>query len=283
MGRFAVVVVVLLTACGHKSTAISDARGTGTDGVVGGGDGGDQQGCGGLPNCYSVYAHSNDVLYVVDLMAKTLVRVGPFNPPNGESMTDLAVAPDNTIYVISASSLYTASPTDGHVTRVGSLSTCGSFGVALTTLPDGRIFMGDYQGAICEIDISTAQPTVKPPVMMKNQMALSGDMVAVADGTVFGTAYDLSNGPTQSDILVTIDVATGAVVQKGATGYPNLYGTSYAESGVIGFTHDGSGRVVKLDPATGAGTLFQTFVDPMTQQPISFAGAGVNSLVPIIQ
>jgi hypothetical protein len=38
---------------------------------------------------------------------------------------------------------------------------------------------------------------------------------------------------------------------------------------------------VTIDPMTGAGTLFGTFTDPMTGKGISFAGAGVNAMVPI--
>ena len=251
---------------------------------TGGNDG--QQGCGGLANCYSVYAHSNTTLYVVDLMAKALQRVGPFNAPNNDVITDLAVAPDNTIYVISATRIYTASPLDGHVTLVGSLSACGSFGVALTTLPTGQLWMGDFNGKLCQIDISTSPPTVKPPVTMSNNMALAGDMVAVGDGTVYGTAYRLSDPPGQgtqaNNVLVTIDVATGTVTQLGSTGYPRLYGASFAEGRVIAFTHDGTGRVVECDTVTGAATMFAKFTDPQTNTPISFAGAGVNSLVPVI-
>jgi hypothetical protein len=41
--------------------------------------------------------------------------------------------------------------------------------------------------------------------------------------------------------------------------------------------------VVTIDPTSGASTLFATFTDPSTHQPISFAGAGVNSLVPVIE
>jgi hypothetical protein len=52
---------------------------------------------------------------------------------------------------------------------------------------------------------------------------------------------------------------------------------------VFGFTHDGTGHVVQIDPTTGMSTMFATFTDPSTHQPISFAGAGVNSLVPVIQ
>jgi hypothetical protein len=49
---------------------------------------------------------------------------------------------------------------------------------------------------------------------------------------------------------------------------------------VWGFTHDGSGDVVTIDPKTGVGTLYGSFNDPTTGSPISFAGAGVNADVP---
>ena len=278
MARLALV--GLLAACtgarGHQPDAGSaDTAGDDT-----------QQGCGALPNCYSVYAHSNTTLYVVDLMAKTLSVVGPFKAPGDDIMTDLAVAPDNTIYVISATKLYTASPVDGHVTAVGSLAACGSFSVALTTLPSGQMWTGDYSGKLCQIDTTTSPPTVKPPITMGSGLALSGDLVAIDDGTVFGTAYRLSDpatgGTNLSNLLVTIDLATGAVKQLGSSGYPRLFGTSFTGNKVIGFTHDGSGRVVAIDTTTGAGSLYATFMDPTTHMPIAFAGAGVNSLVPII-
>ena len=274
------LVVFALAACGPS------AQGNGTTDGSGSGDGGgDQTGCEGIPNCYSVYAHSDDTLYVIDLMAKTLQTVGKFNAPMNDTITDLAVGPDGTIYVISETALYTASSSDGHVTLVGSLSACGTKGVALTTLPNGQIWEGDFSGALCQIDITTTPPTVKPPITMGSGMALSGDLVAIGDGTVYGTAYKLSDGSgmgTQaSNVLVKIDMSTGAVTQVGATGFPKLFGVSFAQDAVIGFTHDQTGHVVSIDPTTGAASIFATFMDPSSNQPISFAGAGVNSLVVI--
>jgi hypothetical protein len=285
MGRIVAVSIALaLAACGPSGKGLHPGP-DGSPAGDGSGSGSGQPGCQGLANCYSVYAHSNDTLYVVDLMAKTLQSVGKFNAPMNDVITDLAVAPDNTIYVISETALYTASSTDGHVTKVGSLSACGMKGVALTTTPSGEIWEGDYSGALCQIDISSNPPVVKSPIMMGSGMALSGDFVAIGDGTIYGTAYKLSDqsgsGTQLSNVLVKIDLATGAVSSMGATGYPKLFGASFAEDGVIGFTHDGTGHVVKIDPTTGAATLFATFDDPTTHMPISFAGAGVNSLVTI--
>ncbi len=286
-----------LAACGPTSrggTAGGGGGGGGGGGEVDAPGGGSNTGGGGGSSAsYLVYAHSNTVLYTIDLTAKTLVTVGNFNAPNitvgtktePDPITDLAVAPNGTIYVISETALYTASAMDGHVTKVGSLSTCGTKAVALTTTSDGRLWMGDYMGAICQIDISQNPPVVQAPITMQGGLALAGDMVGVGSGTVFGTAYRLSDaansGSQMNNLLVTIDVATGAVTQIGSSGYPKLFGTAAQNNVVFGFTHDGTGRVVTIDTTTGHGTVFGTFTDPATSMGISFAGAGVNSLVVI--
>jgi hypothetical protein len=275
VGSFGLILVGL---CGCASAIKDD------NAPDGGSQGGSNSGS------YSVYAHSDHTLYVVDLSAKTLDVVGPFHAPSVKGtedvITDLAVAPDNTIYVVSETAIYTADSHDGHVTQVGTTASCGTKTVALTTTPSGKIYAGDYSGALCEIDVSARPPVVKSPTWMSGGLALSGDLVAVDDGTVFGTAYRLSDSSghgTQNDnLLVKIDLASGAAtVIGGGSGFPKLYGTSYAQGKVFGFTHDGTGDVVTIDPNTGAGSMYATFTDPSTGQGISFAGAGVNSLVQI--
>jgi len=283
--KLGIFVLAMLVACGPANR---DGNGGGTDAGGGGSGGSGSNGGSGSGNDnFNVYAHSDTVLYVVDVQAKTLNTVGPFNAPGNDVITDLAVAPDNTIYVISNTAIYTASPTDGHVTKLGSLAACGSKGVALTTTPDGKLWTGDFMGTLCQIDTTQAPPAVLSPISMTSGMALSGDFVAVSNGTVFGTAYkksDSANAGTQLDnVLVKLDIATGAVTQIGPTGYPKLFGVAFAANQVFGFTHDGTGHVITVDPATGTGTLFGTFMDPTSHQGISFAGAGVSSLVPIIE
>ncbi|MDB4968878.1 MAG: hypothetical protein JWN44_4567, partial [Myxococcales bacterium] len=266
--------------------------GGGAAGGGGGGGGGGQTGCEGQGSgCYTVYAHSNDTLYSVDLMAKSLITVGKFNTPkvgsSADVITDLAVAPNDTIYVVSKTNLYTASATDGHVTLVGPVTVCGMDNVAMTTTPDGKLWVGDFRGAFCRIDTATTPPTVTQVGSLGMGMALSGDLVAVSDGTVYGTAYKLADpatgGSNIDNILVKLDTATGQVTSAvGSTGFPKLFGVSYALGKVFAFTHDGSGDVITVDPATGAGTLFGSFKDPLTMKGIAFAGAGVNSMVPPI-
>jgi hypothetical protein len=262
--------------------------GTAMSGTGGGsgsnGGGADQTGCEGQPTgCYTVYAHSDYTLYSIDLMTKALTLVGPFNAPGNDVITDLAVSPSGEIWVVSHTTLYTADPSNGHVTKIATLSDCGQDNVALTFLPDARMFVADYKGQFCRIDYTASPPTVTPIAKLGNNMAVSGDLVAVKDGTLYASAYNLSDpsgsGTQMNNVLVKLNPDTAAVTMVGASGFPKLFGIAFAMGKVFGFTHDGSGRVVTIDPQTGAGTLFNTFSDPMTGQKISFAGAGVNSLV----
>jgi hypothetical protein len=238
-------------------------------------------------SCYTVYAHSDHTLFSIDLGSKSLTLVGAFKAPlvsgKEDVITDLAVAPDDTIYVVSHTTLYTASAMDGHVTKVGDLTACGQDNVALSFTPDNKLYVADYKGEFCQIDYSHSPPTVTPIAKLSGNMAVTGDLVAVDDGTMYASAYSLADGSGMgsqlSNLLVKIDPATASVTTVGPTGFPKLFGVAFALGQVFGFTHDGTGRVVTIDPKTGVGTLFNTFNDPATGMPISFAGAGVNALV----
>lgn len=289
---------VFLVACGPPTATVhDDATGGGSTtrdaGATGGGSGGGggvtpENGCEGQSTgCFTVFAHSNHTLYRINLATKALEVVGPFNAPNvgtaEDVMTDLAVSPDNTVWVVSHTTLYKADPFDGHVTRVSALGDCGQDNVALSFTPDGALYVADFKGAFCRIDSTSQNPTVTSLGLLPNNYGVSGDLVTVGDGTMFASAYllsDASGTGTQNDnVIVKLNPLTREVTRLGASGFPRLYGLSYAQGKIFGFTHDGSGRVVTIDPVTGVGTLFNTFTDPTTGSKISFAGAGVNTLV----
>jgi hypothetical protein len=88
-----------------------------------------------------------------------------------------------------------------------------------------------------------------------------------------------------NNLLVRIDPSTGQVVQTiGSTGFPKLFGVAFAQDKIFGFVHSNAmntatGQVIQIDPKTGVGTLYNTFMDPSTGMPISFSGAGVNAMV----
>ena len=244
------------------------------------------QNCGEAQGCYTVYAHSDHVLYRIDLTNKLLITIGNFNAPKisgaEDSITDLAVAPDDTIYVISKTNLYTASPTNAQVTLVSPVAACGGYAVALTFTPDGSLYAGDHKGAFCSIDISSKPPRLNPLGNVGSGFGLAGDLVAVADGTMYGTVYTITDATSENNnTLVTIDPKSGAVIKTiGKTGFPRLFGVAYENGQVFGFTGDGSGNVVTIDPKTGTGTLYNSFMDPATGKGITFGGAGVNAKVP---
>lgn len=299
MRMLAFILCALTAACGPSVGDASDANGSGH--VDGGGpdafggpftDGG-MAGCNDVTGCFTVYAHGDHTLYRLNLQTRSIELVGPFNAPKvmvgtmmvEDVITDLAVAPDDTVWVVSNTSLYTASTSDGHVTKIGSLAACGQKNVGLTFTNDGKLYVADFKGAFCQIHYQMNPPVVTQIAMtMGRNLALTGDLVAVSDGTVFGTAYNLSDSAnigTQADnVLVKIDPATGQVLATvGSTGFPKLFGVAFDQGKVFGFTHDQTGHVVTIDPATGTAAVYGTFDDPTTHMPISFAGAGVSPAV----
>lgn len=288
------------TSATNGSTTAGTTGSTGTTSSSTGGTTGSTDPCVNDPKaCYTVYAHGDHTLYTVDLKAKTLVTVGAFKAPLvkvGTSMvedtiTDLAVDPNNIIYVVSKTTLYTADPNDGHVTSVGAIGGCGTTAVAMTFANDGTLYVGDHQGAFCKVD--PTNPTNVTKMTLSNSFALSGDLVAIGDGTMFGSATLLDNkgNPTSAtvanNLLIKIDPSNGSATQVGSIGSKNLFGLSYAAGLVFGFTHDCSGGVVVINPMTGAGTPYNTFPDPAPNcqesgnngTGLNFAGAGVNAMV----
>ncbi len=246
-----------------------------------------QRGCpadAGTGACFTVYAHTGTDLYYLDLTSASLVAVGPFDAlkPDGggtDVITDLAVSPDDTLWVVSATALYRADAVSGHATLVGPIAKCGSGNVALTADGTGALFLGDFEGTVCELDPGTTPPTVAAGVSLSGGYALSGDLV-VAGSTMYGTIYSVATPTTNQDNwLATLVPASGVTTAlPSATGYPKLFGLAYGGHRALGFTADGSGRVVSIDPTSGVGMLYATFTGDAGTG-LVFAGAGVNPRV----
>ena len=86
---------------------------------------------------------------------QVVVGVGKFNTPkvgsSADVITDLAVAPDDTIYVVPKTNLYTAAAPTG-TSRSSARHRVGMDNVAMTTTPDGKLWVADFKGAFCRID-----------------------------------------------------------------------------------------------------------------------------------
>ncbi|MGH7440611.1 MAG: hypothetical protein ACRENE_33385 [Polyangiaceae bacterium] len=261
-------------------------------------DGGDgsygsasQRGCPpGSTGCYTVYASTDHVLFYYDIPTIQLVEVGPFMAPQVAStdggttedvITDLAVTPDGRLWAISNVNLYLADTATGAVTLVGAVAKCGAGNFALTSDLGGALYTADFDGVLCRVDPTTTPPTVTVIGSLANNLAVAGDLVTVADGTTYGTAYNVSSAMSAlNDTLVTLPLSMPSSVHAlGMTGFPELLGVAYASGKVLAFTHDGTGKAVAIDPGTGQGTSLGMLTDPTTSRPAMIAGAGVDPRV----
>jgi hypothetical protein len=264
---------------GGAGTTHSQSSTSGTSGVTGttttGGattrttsgstTGGSTTGC--IPTVYqTIYANSSSELYTIDPTTWTPIDVGPFDAD--DSMTDLAVTPSNQLYAISADALYKVDPSTGAASFVMELTGGGLYN-GLTFLPDNRLLAVDGSGDVVVIDPITQ--TLLFVGTYGVEYGSSGDLVAVADGTLYGISpgdpFDPSN---VNDYLVQVDPATGVATGIGSVGFENVWGLGYYGGNVIGFTAEGG--VLRIDPTTGAGTLLSVTTP-------AYWGAGVSPLV----
>jgi hypothetical protein len=210
----------------------------------------------------TIYAHSPTDLYRIDPVTWTPTLVGSFGV---DSMTDLAISPANEIYVTSYTALYTVDPGSGTATLL--MEHNAGFN-ALTFLADGTLLGVAGSGVVSKVDL--AHQTVDDLGTYGEGFGSSGDLVAVADGTIYATSGGgpLANG--SSDFLVKVDPDTGEATNVGAVGFLNVWGLGYYGGMVIAFTEEG--QILKINPATGAGTL-------LTSSAVQYWGAGVTPAV----
>jgi len=210
----------------------------------------------------SMYVHTGDALFRVDNENFDLVEVGSF--ASSDSMMDMAVTPDGALYTISYNALFHVDASTGVAEPLVDVP----YGnVGMTFLPNGTLLAADNAGGVRTIDpISGAIDEIGT---FGNGYALAGDLVAVASGTMYGIADEGPRGDEgSSNVLLTVDTATGAAQEVGPIGFSGVFGVAVANDQVYAFTR--TGEIVEIDPATGAGVLVRAYPD------VSFWGAGVT-------
>jgi hypothetical protein len=219
------------------------------------------------PEEYPMYAHDDLTLYVVVPNGESfdLDTVGDFNVD--DAITDLAVTPDGRLFVISNTALYEANKTTGQATL---LTKVDGDNVALTFLPDNTLLASGQSGLVTRINPDTGDITDVGE--FGSGFATAGDLVAVADGTM----YAISDEPDAQDnnILITVNTQTGAGTEVGRIGFGNVWGVAYNGGKLYAFTEPG--QLIEIDPQTGAGKLVRDFGK---EDGVRFWGAGVNPLV----
>ena len=220
----------------------------------------------GPPADGTIYAHSETDLYVVNPSGWTVTRVGAFG--SGDSMTDIAVTPDGRLYGISFSALYSINKTTARATLIASVP--GASNNGLTFLPDGNLLASDSTGERKRINPTTG--AVTGIGNFGQSLSSAGDLVAIANGTMYGVSSTSAGGGGASgnNVLLRIDTGTGRAVVVGPIGFGSVWGLAYVGARVIGFTT--AGQIIEINPQTGAGTLLAT-------RSVVWWGAGMSPLV----
>ena len=216
----------------------------------------------------TMFVHSNTTLYTVDDQDFELAEIGPFGPSAEDRITDLAVDPDGALFAISSDQVFEVDAQTGAATPVTSFD--GGHNVAMTFLDSGDLLVSDKEGAVRRVGPQSGQVTELGA--FGRGYGTAGDLVAIADGTMFAIAEDLEGDEGDPNVLVTIDPATGEIeTVRGPIGFTEVFGCAYAGGKVYAFTRGGD--IIQIDPATGAGTLVRSHPE------VTFWGAGVSPLV----
>lgn len=150
---------------------------------------------------------------------------------------DIAFASDGKLYGSDAYHLYLIDTTNGSTTLVGAF---GTFINGLTFVDD--TLYGSGGTGLYAINLSSGQAHI----LGSTGYGSSGDL------QWFGGALYLTVTGDSTDLLLRVDPATGNAVLIGDTGFYSVFGLAAGTTDLFALT--GGGDLLKMDPATGAGT-----------------------------
>ncbi len=244
---------------------------------------------------WKLYAHDRTTLLEIDPLTLNtsnpkVTKIGDFSfestiPANEQSINDIAVTPDNKIYVVSKTYLYQVDPQSAALTKVTELRDKQNQYppplVALTFETSGQLLASDMDGALIRIHYTGAQKGLVEEIGSYGQgQGSSGDLVAIGDGTVYGVSQKGAGATYDDNMLLRVDPTTGVATPVGAIGYGYVWGLAYWGGEIYGFTNEKStlrGQLLKIDPKTGKGRSVVEY--PFL--PYAFWGAAVNPMVPV--
>lgn len=236
-----------------------------------------------------VYAHSGTVLYRMDNLTLSAMKIGPITGlPNQRTLLDLAVDKNDRLVGVNDDSLFTLDVTTGAATLLRSLAVAGDRFTSLTFSPKDWndpnsadiLVTANNKGEVFEIDPTTGQIALIGNYgthSTRGKIKSSGDLIAVRG---FGIYATVDVGTETMDVLAKIDPVTWKATLIGTnTGFDKIFGLGYWNGIIYGFVDDGfdanTGRMIQIDPNTGAGLL-------LNQADIRWFGAGVATDAPVI-
>lgn len=204
-------------------------------------------------------------LYVVGISPQsTDSLVGRIRTTSGSEpvITDVARAPEGSLWGVSFTLLYRLDTLTAVATEVGDLSV--SDVNALTFDADGGLFGATVSGVFLQIDTVTGQ--AREVGSFGSGLTSSGDLAFAPDGTLFAAMQTAAGVVT----LAVVDPATGRAIAVDAgtsLGFGNVFGLSFARDQLFGLTTDiasGAGKLIVIDTEKGTGAYvrdlsFQAF------------------------
>ena len=236
-----------------------------------------------------VYAHNNQTLYRLDVATFAPQMIGSMTDLGTESLMDLAIDKSDNMVGVTYDKLYYIDPDTGAVSLAANLEGDVEGLTSLSFVPENIqdngsadiLVTANSQGVVYQIDTTDGTTTVLGDFgndSNNDSIGSSGDLIGVYGLGIYCTV-NVANGD-QQDYLARINPANGwkATIVGGGTGFDNIFGLAYWDGKIFGFVSGGadSGKIITIDPATGAGTEVQSGT-------IRWFGAGVATDAPILQ
>ncbi|MEM9194059.1 MAG: hypothetical protein AAGF12_33095 [Myxococcota bacterium] len=188
----------------------------------------------------SALIHDTTTLFDVDLPSGTVTPITPTNP----SLTDIALAPDRTLFAVDFTAIYRLDETNGSVSLVSEEQPDL---VALEVGPDGRLYAAALGPEVFRVDVGTGATQVVAG--LPRGLVASGDIAFVGDRMLI-TVTDTPRSETIPDGLVEVDLFTSTGRLLGSTGVPCIWGLAAFGPELFGFSC--TGLLLRIDPMTGA-------------------------------
>jgi len=232
----------------------------------------------GTGSAMSVYMHTSDSLWKLDVKTYAVSKVGDFDWPGGmfsdDDMTDIAIDRYGVLYGVSFDSAYVCHPDTAECWELGGLP--DSFN-ALTMVPEGIIepdrdvligISGD--GGWYRLDVNGTNINASKLGQYGGPYTSSGDAYSIVGVGTFAAANKSGAG---DDYLVELDPVTGAVLAEVGVlaGYDSVWGLAGWTDKAFAF--DASGDIVIVDTSTG---LVTQVIEETSQ---AWWGAGVRTLI----
>ncbi len=194
-----------------------------------------------LSNAATVYVGDHLAgIYSVETDTGVATLVGN----SGSAMTDIAFDLNGNLWGVTFDSLYRIDKNTAASTLVGSLGSINSAN-ALIFAPDGSLFTAGWNSPLLYAVNTTTGAATAVGNMGRNS---SGDLEFDGNGTMFMA----SRGATDS--IVQVNPNTGAGTLIGNTSFGQLYGLTYVDDTMFGFTRK---NIISINLLNGSSSIFR--------------------------